>query len=61
MAKTDCLLWALDRHTFNHIVKNASTRKREKYEQFLSEVKLLEQMDEYERAKLAEALKEETF
>ena len=23
-AKTDCLLWALDRNTFNHIVKDAS-------------------------------------
>ena len=28
----DCLLWKLDRDTFNHIVKDASQRKREKYE-----------------------------
>lgn len=40
-AKIDCLLWVLDRNTFNHIVKDASMRKREKYEDFLKSVKLL--------------------
>lgn len=40
-AKTDCLLWVLDRNTFNHIVKDASMRKREKYEDFLKSVTLL--------------------
>jgi cAMP-dependent protein kinase regulator len=61
VAKTDCFLWVLDRHTFNHIVKNASTRKREQYEEFLLSVKILENMESYERAKLAEALKEERY
>ncbi len=31
-AKTDCVLYALDRATFNHIVKDATQRKRDKYE-----------------------------
>ena len=31
-ADTDCVLWALDRNTFNHIVKDAAAKKREKYE-----------------------------
>jgi cAMP-dependent protein kinase regulator len=31
-AKTDCILWSLDRETFNHIVKDAAARKRERYE-----------------------------
>jgi cAMP-dependent protein kinase regulator len=61
VAKTDCLLWSLDRHTFNHIVKNASSRKREQYEDFLSTVTILKNMESYERARLAEALKEECY
>lgn len=61
VAKTDGMLWSLDRQTFNHIVKNASTRKREKYEAFLASVTLLRNMEAYERSRLAEALKEETY
>jgi cAMP-dependent protein kinase regulator len=60
-AKVDCQLWVLDRNTFNHIVKDASMRKREKYEDFLKSVKLLQNMDHYERSKLADAIKEETY
>ena len=60
-AVSDCFLWALDRHTFNHIVKNASTRKREQYEDFLAGVTILKNMEAYERARLAEALKEESY
>ena len=36
-------------------------RKREKYEDFLKSVKLLQNMDHYERSKLADAIKEERF
>jgi cAMP-dependent protein kinase regulator len=42
-------------------VKDAAARKREKYEEFLKRVKILENMDEYERAKLADAFKEEWY
>jgi cAMP-dependent protein kinase regulator len=28
----ECLLYELDRNTFNHIVKDAAIRKREKYD-----------------------------
>lgn len=34
-AVDDCVCFALDRETFNHIVKDAANRKREKYENFL--------------------------
>ena len=40
-AETESLLWVLDRQTFNHIVKDASQKKREKYEKFLSTVPIL--------------------
>ena len=35
VADSDCVLWSLDRETFNHIVKDASRKRREKYESFL--------------------------
>jgi cAMP-dependent protein kinase regulator len=60
-AKTEGIVWRLDRDTFNHIVKDAAARKREKYESFLSSVKILSSMDPYERSKIADALKEEKF
>lgn len=31
-ANEPCVLWKLDRDTFNHIVKDASQKRREKYE-----------------------------
>ena len=60
-AKEDCLLWRLDRETFNHIVKDAASRKREKYENFLSSVTVFSTMEHYERAKLADAFHEVKF
>ena len=60
-ADNDALLWSLDRETFNHIVKDASQRKREKYENFLAEVKILESMEPYERSVLSDAFVEERF
>lgn len=60
-AKTDAELWSLDRKTFNHIVKDAAAKKRDKYEEFLKGVKILQTMDAYERSKLADAIKEEWY
>jgi cAMP-dependent protein kinase regulator len=51
-------LYSLDRNTFNHIVKDAAVKRREKYESFLSQVKILESLEPYERTKLADAFKE---
>lgn len=58
-ADSECLLWSLDRGTFNHIVKDASRRRREKYEHFLTKVKILEGMEPYERSVLSDAFQEE--
>ena len=54
-------LYSLDRNTFNHIVKDAAAKRRERYEDFLSQVKLLSSMEPYERSKLADAFKEDIF
>lgn len=51
-------LWVLDRNTFNNIVKDASQKKRQQYETFLQTVPILQNMDHYERSKLADAIKE---
>lgn len=57
-AEGDCLLWELDRATFNAIVKEAASKKREAFEDLMKSVKLLSGMDMYERSKIADAIKE---
>ena len=49
IAKTDCTLFSLDRETFNHIVKDAASKKMDKYEKLLGKVELLHDMSPYER------------
>jgi len=46
----DSTLYALDRQTFNHIVKDAAIRKKDRYETFLKKVEILKTMDDYERS-----------
>jgi len=58
IANEECLLWKLDRETFNHIVKDAANKKRAHYEEFLSKVALFSTMEPYERSKLSDAFKE---
>ena len=60
-AKTEAQLWSLDRRTFNHVVKDSAQRKREKYEEFLKNVTILENMDSYERSKLSDAIQEQWY
>ena len=59
LTRTAC--WVLDRDCFNHIVKDAATKKREKYEEILSKVELLSNIEPYERMQIADALKSVTF
>eukprot|EP00930_Biecheleria_cincta_P105862 TRINITY_DN9890_c0_g1_i1.p1 TRINITY_DN9890_c0_g1~~TRINITY_DN9890_c0_g1_i1.p1 ORF type:complete len:401 (+),score=93.13 TRINITY_DN9890_c0_g1_i1:163-1365(+) len=61
LAKADCVLWQLDRNTFNYIVKDAAEKKRQRYDRFLSKVPLLSSMDASERSQLADALRIERF
>lgn len=46
-AKTNCVLWSLDRETFSNIVQTSVVSKREKYDEFLKKVKLFKGMDPY--------------
>lgn len=61
VAKETCVCWQLDRETFNHIVKDAAAKKRNKYESFLKNVTILASIDAYERSQIADALMPETF
>ena len=55
------ITWVLDRETFNHIVKEAAQKKREKYENFLKNVEILSTIEPYELMQISDALKTGTF
>ena len=58
---SDCVLWKLDRGTFNSIVKDAAVRRREMYEEFLKKVTLLSSMEPYERVTVSDAFVQKKF
>jgi len=58
---TESTCWVLDRDCFNHIVKDAAMKKREKYEKILNRVEILQGIDPYERIQIADALKPVNF
>jgi cAMP-dependent protein kinase regulator len=55
-AKTDCVLFALDRSCFNNIVKEAAFKKRARYEAFLKSLALFDKIDPYFATKIADGL-----
>lgn len=55
------VLYSIDRETFNHIVKQSAIENRNKYEDFLSQVEVLQTLDNYERSKLCDCLNIITF
>lgn len=58
---TGAKLWQLDRVSFKVIVVAAAMQKREKYQNFLTKVPLLESLTEMEVMTLADSLLEETY
>merc|ERR1719498_836260 len=60
-AKDRCVCWKLDRETFNHIVKDAAAKKRDRYMDFFKQVPLLNAVDAYGRSQVADALKPKEF
>lgn len=44
IAKTESVLFSLDRDCFNNIVKDAAAKKRESYESLLGKIELLDTM-----------------
>jgi len=60
-SRDKCTVWQLDRETFNHIVKEAAQKKRERHEAFLKSVSLLSSMDAYQRSQVADALQAKEY
>jgi cAMP-dependent protein kinase regulator len=56
MAKTHVKLWAIDRITYRRILMGSTIRKRKIYDEFLSKVQILADLDKWERANVADAL-----
>ncbi|VEL35439.1 unnamed protein product [Protopolystoma xenopodis] len=61
IAKTDGILWHMDRNTFRRIVLVYAFRKRCLYEELLRSVPMLAPLSNYELANLADALASRTF
>jgi cAMP-dependent protein kinase regulator len=57
ITKTNCTLWALDRYSFNNIMKLNVKKKREDYLPFLKSVELLKPLDNYDLLQICDALK----
>lgn len=55
-AVSDAELYALDRGTFNNIVKESAMQRRIRFENLLVRVNLLSSMDNYEKLQIADAL-----
>lgn len=61
IAQSSGSLWALDQATFRRIVVGAAARKRKAYETLLENVPMLQELQEYERMNLVDALEPCTF
>lgn len=60
-AKEKSVLFALDRHCFNSIVKDSAVKKRNKYMEFLSQIQIFKSLDSYEKSKVCECLNQTTY
>lgn len=60
-AKTDVKLWALDRDTYRRILMGSTMKKRKMYDEFLGKVKILEDLDKWEKSTIADALEPVAF
>ena len=54
-------LFSLDRMSFNAIVKVAAMRQRERYDQFLAKIDILNDLNDQEKSKVADCLVTERF
>ncbi|XP_037094004.1 cAMP-dependent protein kinase type I regulatory subunit-like [Pollicipes pollicipes] len=60
-ASSDIKLWAIDRDTYRRILMGSTIRKRKMYEEFLSKVSILENLDKWERLTVADSLEPVSF
>jgi len=61
IAEEDSVCFSLDRDCFNNIVKEATIKRRERFDDFVNKVELLQELDPYERGQLSDCLQTATF
>ena len=61
IARTDGVLWRLDRETFRHLVIQSTADKRKRLEEALEGVPLLANISKQERAQVADAMETKHF
>lgn len=60
-AAADCVLWALDRNTFSQFVKESAIHRRQELISFLGTVKILSELSDDEKEKLADCFQKEKY
>merc|ERR1712223_977466 len=58
---SDVKLWGIDRDSYRRILMGSTIRKRKMYEEFLSKVSILENLDKWERLTVADSLEAVSF
>ena len=61
ICKSNCVLFKLDRDTFNNIVKDAAIKRREQYNDLFARIELLSTMDTFEKGQLSDSLKTQWY
>jgi cAMP-dependent protein kinase regulator len=60
-AKQDSVVYSLDRECFNTIVKESTVKKRQLYDEFLSKVDLLQELERFERSTICDVLSPHSY
>jgi len=61
VAKTSVVLWSIDRDSYRGILMESTINKRKLYEDFLTQLPIFENLYDWERMTIADALEEVTF
>ena len=61
IANEESICFSLDRDTFNHIVKESTIKRRQRFEDFVSKIEILSELVPYERNKITDCLVSQKF
>ena len=61
IAEDEAVCYKLDRDCFNNIVKESAIKRRQRYDEFVQKIELLQELDAFERGKLTDALVTENY
>ncbi|CAG0919952.1 unnamed protein product [Notodromas monacha] len=61
LATTHVKVWGIDRETYRRILMGSTIKKRKLYDEFLSKIDILADLEDYERSTVADALQPVSF